>query len=106
MKTAWNSVRFKFDISIKFSDYKDHLGIPFNNILHKLNIPTKLHYQIKQQYDKISLTQMNQIKLYDGVISTLQYLKKNNTALSSLTSKTKSRTKERDTKKKTFYEFC
>ena len=94
MKTAWDSVRIEFDVSIKFSDYKAHLGIPFNNILLKLNIPTKLHYQIKQQYDKISLTQMNQIKLYDGVISTLQYLKKNNTALSILTSKTKNRTKE------------
>lgn len=94
MKTAWDSVRIKFDISIGFSDYKIHLGVPFNNILHKLDIPTKLHNQIKQQYDEVALTQMNKIKLYDGVKSTLQYLKKNDTALSILTSKTKNRTKE------------
>ena len=35
MKKSWNNVRKKFKLHIKFENYFEHIGIPFEKILEK-----------------------------------------------------------------------
>ena len=92
MQTSWKAVQRIHGVSQSFDEYKQHIGIPFNNILSKIGISEDIHLEIKQTYDATSSRLVNQIELFGGVDAVLSELKSRHFCLSILTSKTKSRT--------------
>ena len=84
----------KFNISHEFGKYKKFVGLPFFNILKKLNLDNKKYLKIKKNYDYISNKNILLIKTYAGVIPTLKYLKKKGFVLGLITSKDLKRTKK------------
>ena len=94
MKIAWKSVQNKYGISNTFVDYKKYIGLPFKEILKKLNIDKKYHKGIKEHYSKISSQNKQLIKLNPYVNYTLDWLKGNLIKTGIVTSKDKVRTFE------------
>ena len=92
MKISWSEVQKVHGIDQPFSSYKSYIGIPFHDILDRLNIPKRSHADIKKTYDKASLERAGEVQLFEGVREVLESLKKQNIVLSILTSKTRSRT--------------
>ncbi len=93
MEIAWSSVSEKFNLNIKFGDYKKYIGLPFEIILRKLKI-TKNLVQIKNSYNFYSKKNFKKIKIYPGVKDVFKYLKKKNYITAVITSKDKERTKK------------
>ena len=91
MKKSWNNTVSKFSIDKVFKKYKDYIGKPFKDILSSLKIETKHHRYIEKEFKKNSIKNLNLIKFYPKVYTTLKYLKKNY-RIAVLTSKDKSRT--------------
>jgi phosphoglycolate phosphatase len=91
MKKSWNNTVSKFSIDKDFKKYKDYIGKPFKDILSSLKIETKHHRYIEKEFKKNSIKNLNLIKFYPKVYTTLKYLKKNY-RIAVLTSKDKSRT--------------
>ena len=94
MEIAWKSVQNKFGILNTFVDYKKYIGLPFKEILKKLNIDQKYHEGIKEHYSKISSQNIKLIKLNPYVNYTLDWLKGNFIKTGIVTSKDKIRTLE------------
>ena len=94
MEIAWESVKNKYGILSTFVDYKKYLGLPFKEILNKLNIDKKYHEGIKEHYSKISSQNKKLIKLNPYVNYTLDWLKGNFIKTGIVTSKDKVRTLE------------
>ena len=93
MKKAWGSVQKKFLLKkIKFSNYFDKIGLPFEEILKRLSIKSN-HKKIKKCYDDTSLKNINLIKFYNGTYKELINLKNMNFKLCINTSKDLKRTK-------------
>ena len=92
MEIAWKSVQNKFGISNTFADYKKYIGLPFKDILKKLNINKKYHEVINEHYSKISSQNKELIKLNPYVNYTLDWLKSNFIKTGIVTSKDKVRT--------------
>ncbi len=92
MEIAWNSVQKKYGITNNFSEYKKYIGLPFNNILSKLKINSKLHKSIKKYYSEMSSANMYLIKLNPYVKDVLHWLRKNSIRTGIVTSKDKIRT--------------
>ena len=49
MKFAWNMVRKKFNIKTQFDQYFQHIGIPFSDILSKLEMIDKMSKEIRKK---------------------------------------------------------
>ncbi len=92
MEVAWKSAQNKFGIVNSFVDYKKYIGLPFKEILKKLNIDKKYHEEIKNHYSKISSQNKDLIKLNPYVNYTLDWLKGNFIKTGIVTSKDKVRT--------------
>ena len=91
MKKSWDSAVINLPINRDFKKYKKHIGKPFRDILTSLMIKKKYHNYIEKEFKKKSIKNLNLIKLYPKVHSTLKYLKKKY-KIAVLTSKDKSRT--------------
>ena len=91
MKFSWNKVKKKFKLEQNFDEYFKFIGLPFENILTKINI-TKNVANIEKEYKKNSILYFNKIKLYKNVKNTLMSLKNKNIKIGIVTSKDKSRT--------------
>ena len=76
MEVAWQSIQKTYKINQKFDNYKKYIGLPFNEILFKLNIKQNLHKSIKEKYSKITSQNKKLIKLNPYVKDTLEWLKK------------------------------
>jgi len=94
MEIAWSSVQEKYNIRNNFLDYRKYIGLPFSEILIKLNIDKLLHKPIKEHYSKITSQNKKLIKLNPYVIYTLDWLKENSIKTGIVTSKDKIRTEE------------
>ncbi len=92
MESAWDYSMDKAGLEIEFSRYKQHIGLPFNVIMEKLEIPQEKVDQIRTNYAKISITEIDRISAYPGVIQGLKNLKNLGYKLSIFTSKDKERT--------------
>jgi|TARA_B100001093_G_scaffold518311_1_gene602710 phosphoglycolate phosphatase len=93
MNTSWTHVNRKLKLNVSFKKYFSLTGIPFENILEKLNIKKKLFRNAKRIFREQSIKHFNQIKIYSNVYTTLDYLKNvKKYKLAILTSKEKSRT--------------
>jgi len=91
MKTAWQEVRKKFNIKVKFKNYRKYVGLPFYKVLKHLKIKDNFS-EIKKTFDKSSIKNVNLIKLHPGAKSTILKLKKK-CKLGLVTSKDNYRTK-------------
>lgn len=67
MEYAWQKVCLSHSLEIPFRDYKKYIGIPFFDILEKLNINKLLFNDIKREYNDYSLNNLSLIKLYDNI---------------------------------------
>ena len=94
MKSAWNSTKKKYKLNANFSEYFNHVGMPFNSILRSLNIFDK-NKLIEKEYSKASIKNFNKIKLYKDVKKVLNLLKRNKKITTAIvTSKNYDRTKK------------
>lgn len=91
MRCSWGEVKRKYKIKINFYLYKKFIGIPFQDILKKLNIK-KNCISIEKTYNLTSANNIKKIKLYPGVPRVLKYLKEQNYTLGIVTSKNAKRT--------------
>ena len=94
MEIAWKSVQKKYGILNTFLEYKKYLGLPFKEILKKLNIDKEFHDDIKDHYSEISSKNKKLIKLNPYVNYTLDWLKGNFIKTGIVTSKDKVRSLE------------
>jgi HAD superfamily hydrolase (TIGR01549 family) len=70
---SWNAVREKHNIEIKFKDYFENIGRPFNDILDILNIKENQN-DIAQTYNEVSKQMMDKVSFYEGTMSVLNQL--------------------------------
>ena len=85
MKIAWKESGGELYNS--FEKYKELIGIPFQQICIKLNVPNDKMHEIEERYFSIIKNQLAKVDLYDGVLETLSFLQKNNIKISIVTSK-------------------
>ena len=93
MEMAWLKTCKKFNLKANFKDYKKYLGLPFFQILKKLNI-RKNHQLIKKNYDNFSNKNINLVKIYPNVKKVLNILYRKDFLTAVITSKDKKRTKK------------
>lgn len=91
MRCSWSAVKKKFNLQQSFETYFKNIGLPFFVILKKIGIKDK-ETDIKAIYNKYSIKNFNNIKLYPDVKKTLNFLKKKNFKLGIVTSKNQQRT--------------
>ena len=87
MRQAWEYTMNAVNMSIPFDHYKDHIGIPFNDILNELNIDDSLHSTIFHEYNKISKINEKLIEVYNNTVDSIKLIKNNNIKVSVVTSK-------------------
>ena len=91
MLKSWKKVQKKHSLDVKFIKYFKNIGIPFRDILKKLKIYKNIK-EIEKTYKQESLNNLNDIKIFAGVINFLKYLKKKKIKIGIVTSKDKERT--------------
>ncbi|OUU27088.1 MAG: hypothetical protein CBB97_06545 [Candidatus Endolissoclinum sp. TMED37] len=90
MKYALINTEKKMKIDLKFNLYKRYLGLPFEEIMKKMNIYKDIN-KIKKNYEYFSKKKINKIKISKEFLTELTLLKKNY-KLAVFTSKNKTRT--------------
>ncbi len=76
MQLSWRSVKNKFGIKNSFDEYSKYIGLPFNEILKRLNIDKEIHNIVKEYYFKESSRLFNQITLNPNVNELISWLHK------------------------------
>ncbi len=91
MEKSWNDVCKKHNINVKFENYFDKIGVPFEKILINLGLnPDKTFFKTFQQ---ASLKNINLIQPYPWVIKQFKFLQQKKIKFSILTSKDLKRSK-------------
>jgi len=93
MSYAWKKSCDEYNIKKSFKLYKEYIGLPFNEILKKLNIDKKHHFNLEHRYNFHSLTKIKLIRLSKYNANILIKLKKKY-ILALFTSKNKKRAEE------------
>ena len=75
MKISWNETCKKNDLNISFLKYKKLIGVPFIQILKKLNVRNKLK-KIQQDYEYFSIKYTHLIRCYPDISKVLNILRK------------------------------
>lgn len=94
MEVAWKSVQEEFSIKNSFSEYKKYIGLPFKNILMKLNINEELMHHVSNHYFLKTSQNNKLINLNPYVHEILNWLKSRNIKTGIVTSKDQIRTYE------------
>ena len=94
MEISWKLCCAKFDLDISFDEYSKLIGIPFFDILNKLNIPENLWEDLKDCYDSASTDSIDKIIKFRSVDNLFEVLDGYNISYSIFTSKTRKRTEE------------
>lgn len=76
MKYAWVNSCKKNNLKISFFKYERFIGLPFMEILKKLNIKKQLHSSVNKEYNFYSKKMIHKLKLKRKVILFLKKLKK------------------------------
>ena len=92
MEISWGVVKLNHNIEIPFSEYAKHIGKPFFDILDELGIKED-QQKIKNTYDETSTMSLDNVKIYLGVIETLNALKEAGCKIAICTSKDMARVK-------------
>ena len=91
MEKAWLEVTREFQLSIPFSRYKTHIGLPFANILDKLNIEDDRE-DIEDLYFKLTRELSSSLSAIDGSVEFLKFLKFHKKNIALITSKPRNNT--------------
>jgi HAD superfamily hydrolase (TIGR01549 family) len=94
MKESWSYALAELEINVEFQSYKQHIGLPFLEILRALDIGKKYHDEIATRYNSYSAANVGRVKLYEDIGYELDNLKREGIKLSIITSKTRKRTSE------------
>ena len=92
MFLAWSSVRYELKTKISFKKYFTFIGLPFYQILNKINFE-KNYEKAHFFYNKAAIKNQDKIKLYPGAKKIVNELYKKRT-ICLVTSKSKIRTKK------------
>ncbi len=76
MRKSWSDLSNKLNIKNHYSEYINHIGLKFFDILDKLNIDNSLHESIYNEYFSGTKKHSQLIKIYPNALETLEYLKK------------------------------
>ena len=90
MKFALLSTQKKMNIKLNFNVYKKYLGLPFENIMEKMNIKLEVD-KIKKNYEYFSKKKIDKIKINKDFLYQLKKLQKKY-YLAIFTSKSRERT--------------
>ena len=94
MEIAWKSVQKEFNIKNNFSEYQKYIGLPFRNILMKMQINSELISSISNHYFLKTSQNKNLIKLNQYSHEILNWLNSRNLFTGLVTSKDQIRTYE------------
>ncbi len=94
METAWGAVKQELGLPQPFSAYAAHIGIPFNEILANIGVPSELFGRVFEVYDAASRANIENIALYDGVVDILREIKARGLKTTVVTSKPERRTRQ------------
>ena len=86
MRLSWDKTMLNNNISVPFDNYKKYIGLPFEEILKKINISNNVK-QIKKDYRKNSLKYKKKIKPIRELIKFVNYLYRNKFIIIIITSK-------------------
>ena len=93
MKFSWNKTNAKLKLKKKFSEYFKNIGLPFPEILKKMNIKNN-HTRIEQEYKKNSIKFVKKINLYKNIKEFISHLDSKKIPYYIVTSKDRVRTKK------------
>tara|TARA_B100000787_G_C16140953_1_gene271956 strand:+ start:350 stop:994 length:645 start_codon:yes stop_codon:yes gene_type:complete len=93
MKFSWNKTNAKLKLKKKFSEYFKNIGLPFPEILKKMNIKNN-HKRIEQEYKKNSIKFVKKINLYKNIKEFISHLDSKKIPYYIVTSKDRVRTKK------------
>jgi len=91
MEISWNRTTKKFSLNRSFQKYFQLIGKPFKDILISLGIK-KNFSEIEKKFNLESKKNFNKIRLYRGVLKSLDYIKKKKIIIGIFTSKDRERT--------------
>jgi HAD superfamily hydrolase (TIGR01549 family) len=94
MEAAWSEAMREVGENINFSEYKKHIGIPFNNILDNIGCKKNNYSEIARIYNASARRNLDKIEVYDGVIQSIIRAKEAGLKVSIVTSKNRERTIE------------
>jgi len=94
MEFAWNHSCAILEINKQFSEYIPHIGIPFEEILQKLDIPSSSASILTRSYSVLSSSRIDLVQVYPGIQDALNFIKLRGIKLSLVTSKSRKRTLE------------
>ena len=86
MKQAWSETMFELGLAVGFDNYKKYIGLPFKDILEKLNL-IRMENEIKTLYFYNTKKRLKQINLINDAIKILDWCKKAKISTSIITSK-------------------
>ena len=76
MRIALKKTSKKTGTKLNFKEYTKHLGLPFEEIMRKMNIKNNINL-IKKNYESFSEENLNKIIIEKNIITELNKLKKN-----------------------------
>ena len=86
MKQAWSETMFELGLAVGFDNYKKYIGLPFKDILEKLNL-IRMENEIKTLYFHNTKKRLKQINLINDANKILNWCKKAKISTSIITSK-------------------
>ncbi|MDH4572900.1 HAD-IA family hydrolase [Salinicola acroporae] len=92
MERAWQKAMDATGQEIAFTEYKQHIGIPFYDILSNVGCNRSMFSKVKKVYDESSSLELDRIEVFEGILEALRQAKKAGLLISVVTSKTKQRT--------------
>ena len=91
MERSWSYVQQELDVSKSFSDYKNYIGLPFYEILKKLDLESQF-VEIQKIYFKQASEHLEAITPYTDVLDFFYQSKERGKFVSIITSKPRSNT--------------
>ena len=88
MQKSWNHATSKLGINVRFSQYREYIGIPFRDIIKKLNLEDDDN-ELYKLYFEFNKKHCSEINLNNGVKEIIEYLNISNIKWSIITSKPK-----------------
>ena len=87
MRCAWTNVNTQFNLNIRFTEFLEQIGKPFESILTELEIDSQKHSSIKAEYGRSVSQKSDMIKVYRCIPYLLRTLKLRKIKIGVVTSK-------------------
>lgn len=91
MHDAWKHVSNLHGLQIPFEKYREQIGRPMSDILKIINVPHELVTPVIRDYEKFSSKNKSIVKLNEGIMDLVNFLKNKKIKVSVVTSKSRER---------------